>query len=56
LLSPIKDIDALESNVIRLFEDSDLKNKLVENGLKSAKDFSWDEAVRKLNEMLIALM
>lgn len=52
LLSPVGDIQAQVDNVVRLFEDMDLRNKISQNGIKSADKYSWDEAMRKFNEAI----
>ena len=40
LLCPIKDINTLVSNVQRLFEDDELREKLAKNGQESVQEFS----------------
>lgn len=52
LLSPVGDIQAQVDNVVRLFEDADLRNKISQNGIKSADEYSWDEAMREFNEAI----
>lgn len=52
LLSPVKDIEMLASNVSRVFEDEKLRIRLSENGVKSARDFNWNKAVNKLRDCL----
>lgn len=52
LLSPVKDVDALVANVENVFENEDLRDKLVWNAQESVKDFSWDIAVDKFEEAL----
>jgi glycosyltransferase involved in cell wall biosynthesis len=53
LLSPVKDISSLVKNVERVFEDRDLKYKLIQNAQKSIKNFSWDKAVDKFEKALM---
>lgn len=52
LLSPVKDVDALVKNVERIFENKELRKKIVENSQESVRDFSWDIAVDKFEEAL----
>lgn len=52
LLSPVKDVDALVKNVQRVFEEDELRNKLVRNAQESVKEFSWDIAVERFEEAL----
>ena len=44
MVSPVKDYRALAGNVIRVFEDRELANRLSYNGTKTALDYSWDIA------------
>lgn len=52
MLSPVGDIQAQVDNVIRIFEDPSLRDKISHNGEKSSKDYSWSEAMKKFNKML----
>ena len=53
LLSPIRDVDALVDNVIKIFDDENLANYLSKNGIDSVSSgFSWDNAVDKFEEVL----
>jgi glycosyltransferase involved in cell wall biosynthesis len=38
---------ALADNLIRVLEDDNLRNKLSENALKYAKEFSWDRTAEE---------
>lgn len=53
LLSPVKDVDRLVDNVKKLFEDSDLRNKISKKSIDSVKDFSWEKSVNIINELII---
>lgn len=56
LLSPIKDPICLANNVIKLFENDDLRKQLVNNGLETVKEgFTWDIATTKMINTLIEL-
>lgn len=52
LLSPVKDVRALVSNVRRVFEDDVLYEKLVNNGQTSVKNFSWDKAYSEFKDVI----
>lgn len=52
LLSPVKDVDALVRNVEKVFENANLRDKLVRNAQKSVKEFSWDIALNKFEHTL----
>lgn len=52
LLSPVGDIDAQVKNVIRVFEDADLREKLSQNGIKTGSKYSWEEATQKFEQAI----
>lgn len=53
LLSPVKDVDALVSNVSMLFDNDELRYQIAEVGMKSVqKDFNWDVAVDKFEKAI----
>lgn len=53
LLSPVKDVDALVSNVSKLFDNDELRYQIAEAGMKSVqKDFNWDVAVDKFEKAI----
>lgn len=52
LLSPIKNIDGLANNIIRLIEDDNLRIKIAYNGEKTAKEFSWEKAYKKFENTI----
>lgn len=52
LLSPVKDVDGLVQNVIRLFESSEETKRISEEGVRSVKQYSWRETMVKLNNIV----
>ncbi|MEE6635741.1 glycosyltransferase family 4 protein [Limosilactobacillus pontis] len=52
LLSPVGDIKGQVDNVVRIFEDPLLREKLSINGVNSAKEHSWSEAMKRFNKVL----
>lgn len=53
LLSPVKDVDALVTNVSRLFDGDELRYRIARAGIRSVqKDFNWDVAVDKFEKVL----
>ncbi len=52
LVSPIEDAQGLANNIIRLFEDDELRQKLARNGNEFIKQFNWDSSYKKLKEVL----
>ena len=53
LLSPVKDVDALVTNVSRLFDGDELRYRIARAGIRSVqKDFNLDVAVDKFEKVL----
>lgn len=52
LISPIKDSQRLANNIIRLFEDDALRQKLANNGNRYIKKFNWGDSYHKLLKTL----
>lgn len=53
LLSPIKDVDKLVEHVSALFDNLNERERISINGIESVKRFSWDEAMKKMNSILL---
>lgn len=51
LVSPIRRPDLLAQNIIRLLEDEDKLQNLSQAGYEHAKNFTWKNSSRKLEEM-----
>jgi glycosyltransferase involved in cell wall biosynthesis len=43
----------IKDAVIRIFKDNELKNKIIDNGFKTFKDFSWDKTTDKLETLFL---
>ena len=52
LVSPIKDINALAKNVIRLLRDQELRIKLAENGNRYVQQYTWKRAYNRFKSIL----
>lgn len=52
LLSPPGDPQTLAENIIRLLEEDDLRVRLAKTGHQQIHEFTWDEAVTRLEEVL----
>lgn len=52
LISPIKDAEGLANNIIKLFEDETLRQKIATNGNKFIQQFNWDNSYKKLKQTL----
>lgn len=47
LLAEPYDVNKLANYVIRVLQDRDLKDRLIQSGLRRAKDFSWEQTARE---------
>lgn len=52
LLSPVKDVNKMVDNVIKIFENADLKTNLSQNGQKSLLGYDWNVAVEKFENAI----
>ena len=52
LLSPVKDVDALVKNIMKLFNDTDFRVLLASRGNKDIQKLSWEKAFILLDEMI----
>ena len=53
LLSPTKDVGGLINNVSLVFDNDDIRLNLAKNGVESVKKYSWDGAMKKMNELIV---
>lgn len=51
LVVPPKEPKLMAEAILRLLEDRNLANRLRENGLKTAKEFTWDKTVDKVETL-----
>ena len=52
LVSPVRDVEALVANIIRLIEDDDLRFRIAEAGNRNIRQFTWEKAYDKLKHAL----
>lgn len=52
LVSPVRNSEALASNIIRLIEDDALRYRIAETGHRYIKNFTWDKSYLKLKKEL----
>lgn len=52
LVSPVRDVEALATNIIRLIEDDNLRFRIAEAGNRNIQQFTWENAYRKLKALI----
>ena len=52
LISRPGDVKSLAENLLRVLQDDKLRERLVENGLETARRFTWDSTAEKFEEAL----
>ena len=50
------DISEISEKMLQLEQDEKLRNDLIQKGLKRGKLFSWDEAARKVGEVICSMV
>lgn len=53
LVSPVKDVESLADNIIRLIEDPDLRCRLAVNGNVNIKQYTWGRSYEQLKRILL---
>ena len=53
LVSPPKNPELLAENLVRLLSDEDLLRQIAQNGYEHIKQFTWDEAVSKMEKIFL---
>lgn len=53
LLSPIKETEQLEKNILKLLKDDKLRIKLARNGSVTAKNYSWQNSYKKFKKIIL---
>lgn len=53
LVVKTRNIDDFEKAILRLIEDKKLRERLVQEGLKTASEYDWDTAVERREKMLL---
>ena len=53
LLSPVRNVDAMVTNIIKLFEDENLRRKIVENGIKTGMERSLEKSAGEFEKILL---
>lgn len=52
-LSPIKSVEGLSKNIVNLIENPGKRISLAEKGAEDAKEFSWDQALKKFEKIIV---
>ena len=53
LLSPPRDVDAMVTNIRKLFDDDALRNRIVENGIKTGKERSLEKSAEQFERIML---
>ena len=53
LLSPVKDVNYMVDNVVKLFENEELRNVISQNGVKTGLDRSVDKSAKEFERVLV---
>lgn len=53
LLSPVRDVESMVKNIVRLFNDDALRKKISENGIKTGKERSIEKSAKKFEDILL---
>lgn len=53
LLSPVKDVDAMVANIMRLFEDDELRKRIAHNGRETGKNRSLEKSAKEFERILM---
>ena len=56
LLAPIDDVEGLTDRISRVFEDTNLRSCIVNNGLKTASQFTVEKSAEKFEKALLDLV
>lgn len=52
LLSPVKDVDAMVNNIVKLFEEDDFREMIANNGIKTGKEKSLQKSAEEFEWIL----
>jgi len=52
LISQPGDVKSLADNLLKVLQDDKLRDKLIENGLETAKKFTWEKTVENFEKAL----
>lgn len=52
LLSPVKDVNKIVQNISKLFNDSNERIRISNNGVNSVKSYSWEKTMKKMYKIL----
>lgn len=53
LLSPVRDVHAMVANIISLFEDGELRNKIAKNGVKASRERTLEKSAKEFERILV---
>src|SRR5262249_44957876 len=53
LLAPVKAVDELAAQMLRLLRDEKLRRRIARNGAEQVRQFTWHRAVNSLDKLLV---
>lgn len=53
LLSPIKDVESLVANIVKLFDNDTIRNNIIENGVQTGKERSLEKSAKEFEKILM---
>ena len=51
VLYPVKDVESMYKSICRVIDDDELRIRIAEMGVETAKKYSWDRAVRQMRDL-----
>ena len=56
ILVNVKDPNNYAEALLKVLRDGSLRRKLIENGLKTAKDYSWEKVAERVEEVYLRVL
>ena len=53
LLSHVRDVDAMVANIVKLFEEDELRKRIAENGIKTGEERSLENSAKEFERILV---
>lgn len=56
LLSPVKDVERMTENIVKIFENDSVRKTIIDNGIKTGKERSLEKSARKFENILLNII